>query len=76
MVMLRSYISLLVGIVGNMSIIDTPLQSREIPIVLKKHVVFNFYLEILELKWRFISEKIIELNAGPATFWYITLNPD
>ena len=76
MVMLRSYISLLVGIVGNMSIIDTPLQSREIPIVLKKHVVFNFSLEILELKWRFISEKIIELNAGPATFWYITLNPD
>ena len=46
------------------------------PFVLKKHVVFNYYLEILELKWMFISEKIIEINAGPATFWYITLNPD
>jgi len=37
MVMLRSYISLLVGIVGNiMSIMYTPLQSREIPICVEK----------------------------------------
>lgn len=76
--MLRSYFSLLVGtVLLAICQLYTPHSNpAKSPFVLKKHVVSKYYLEILELKWRFISEIIIELNAGPATFWYITLNPD